>query len=277
MTDATTIATKERREGRSCPSPCSAFWDSVRCIDNVKGCSELPDECIDLVVTSPPYDDLREYGGHQWDFDGLADQLARILKPGGVIVWVVNDATINGSETGTSFRQALGFLDRGLRLHDTMIYKTNKPPCGNARYQPAFEYMFVISKGSPAVFNPIKERSTWAGVGTSPRMRDKSGELKGKGRRIIQDEKVKENIWHYPSGNGKEDNFGHPAPFPVALVKDHVASWTEPGAIVLDPFMGSGTTAEAAKELGRHFIGFEINPEYSELWKQRTAQDLLPL
>jgi site-specific DNA-methyltransferase (adenine-specific) len=260
--------------GLASPS-CYALLDSVECIDNVQGCAKLESESVHLVVTSPPYDDLRTYGGHSWDFDGLADELCRVLVPGGVIVWVVNDATIDGSETGTSFRQALGFIERGMRLHDTMIYKTNKPPCGNARYQPAFEYMFVISKGAPRYFSPLKEKSTWAGVGTSPRMRDKDGELKGKGRRIIQDEKVRENIWHYPSGNGKEANFGHPAPFPVALAKDHIASWTRAGDIVLDPFMGSGTTAEASKELGRHFIGFEINPDYCDLWKMRTAQEML--
>lgn len=251
--------------------------NSVVLTDNVKGCELLPSESIDMVLTSPPYDDLRDYGGHSWDFEGIAAELERVVKPGGVIVWVVGDSTKDGSETGESFRQALGFMELGLRLHDTMIYSTNKPPMVGPRYQASFEFMFVISKGAPKTFNPIKERSKWAGASTSSTRYDKAGTLTGR-RREVQDEKVKGNIWHYLSGATSADsNPGHPAVFPSSLAKDHISSWTQPGDVVLDPFMGSGTTAEAAVELSRDFVGFEINPEYYELWKKRTAQGMLTL
>ena len=232
--------------------------------DNVQVLSEFPEESIHLVVTSPPYDDLRTYGGHDWDFEGVAAQLERVLRPGGVIVWVVADQTKDGSETGESFRQALHFKSLGLNLHDTMIYKTNKPPSSLARYQNCWEFMFVFSKGSPTVFNPLMEKCIWAGVGTSPRMRDKGGELQGKGRRIIKEQKVRSNIWHYDTGSGKDAQHGHPAPFPIGLAQEHIMSWSNEGAVVLDPFNGSGTTTKAALDLQRRYIGIDVNQEYCE-------------
>lgn len=97
------------------------------CVELMK---EIPDDFIDLTVTSPPYDNLRDYNNEMtWNFEKfkeVAKELFRITKPGGVVVWVVGDATIKGSETGTSFRQALFFKDCGFNLHDTMIYKKTR-------------------------------------------------------------------------------------------------------------------------------------------------------
>ncbi len=265
---------------RSDESDFMQLLDAVHCMDNCKGMMLLPDESIDLVVTSPPYDDLRTYGGHSWDFYGVAWNLARVLKPGGVIVWVVNDATIKGSETGTSWEQASHFKALGLNLHDTMIWhKKNPPPQTKEgrRYTSAHEYIFILSKGKPSTFNCLMQPCSMAGASTNNRtQRTKEGESR-KDREIarkgktVKNEKPLHSVVSFANTGSKE----HPAAFPLALVKDQVKSWSNKGDIVLDPFMGSGTTAKAAQELGRHYIGFEINPEYVEICQRRTAQATL--
>ncbi len=251
--------------------------DQIICGDNVEVLSTLPDECIDLVVTSPPYDDLRTYGGHSWDFAGVARELARVLKPGGVIVWVVADKTEDGSESGTSMRQALHFMEVcGLRLHDTMIYASDKPPLNSNRYEHAWEYMFVLSKGAPKTVNKLKTRSLHGGkTNSSRRYYRANGDVKEMSKPgLYNEEKVLPNIWWYATGLEKT---GHPAVYPIALAKDHIASWSNPGDIVCDPFSGSGTTCKAAKELERHWLGIEINPAYVEICHKRLAQDVLKL
>ena len=255
-----------------------ALLDAVHCIDNCKGMMLLPDESIDLVVTSPPYDDLRTYGGHSWDFYGVAWNLARVLKPGGVIVWVVNDGTENGSETGTSMEQALHFKRIGLNIHDTMIWnKCSFSQAGDlsVRYGQVFEYCFVFSKGKPNAWNPIIDRKNkQAGTKKSGTMRNRDGTIKPKSNigALLGETGIRFNVWEMPGHPSCER---HPAPFPERLAADHIASWSNKGDIVLDPFMGSGTTAKAAKELGRHYIGFEINHEYVEMCRRRTAQATL--
>jgi len=247
--------------------------DRIICGDNCEVMRKMPSESIDLVVTSPPYDDLRTYGGHSWDFYGVAWNLKRLLKPGGVIVWVVNDATKDGSETGSSMRQALHFQSIGLNIHDTMVYATDKPPMNDNRYQACFEYMFVISRGKPKTFNAIKVRSRQAGGKVTGTYRQQDGSLQDRFHvRRVADEKVREAIWYVP-GNG--DNFGHPAIFPEELARDHILSWSNEGDIVLDPFSGSGTTAKMAKHNGRRFIGIEVNPEYVEISEKRLLQQVL--
>lgn len=239
--------------------------------DNVAVLSTWPDACIDLVVTSPPYDNLRTYGGHTWDFEGVARELTRVLKPGGVIVWVVADKTQDGSETGTSMRQALFFRDKcGLRLHDTMIYASDKPPLTHNRYEQCWEYMFVLSNGKPKSWNPIKRKTLHGGKSNTSRRywRDAEtlGEMNTPG--VYNDECITQNLWWYSTGNDKP---GHPAPFPLDLARDHILSWSVEGDVVLDPFAGSGTTCVAAKENGRRFVGVEINPAYVEICARRLA------
>jgi site-specific DNA-methyltransferase (adenine-specific) len=244
----------------------------------------LPDESIDLVVTSPPYDDLRTYGGHSWDFFSIAKQLIRVIKPGGVIVWVVADQTKNGSESGNSFKQALYFKTQGLNLWDTMIYHTDKSPMNDRRYQACFEYMFVFSKGKPKTFNPLKRPARYSGKKVSNQFnRNTDGTMKPKtgSAVVIADEVIKESIWYIPSGNQKSTKdkiaFQHPATFPEKLARDHIHSWSNPGDIVLDPFMGSGTTGKAAYQQGRRYLGFEIHAEYSEIARKRLHQTQAPL
>jgi len=239
-----------------------------------------PDACIDLVVTSPPYDNLRTYGGHSWDFPSVARELTRILKPGGVIVWVVGDATVDGSETLTSMKQAIHFREVcGLNVHDTMIYqKAGVSFPDTNRYYQNWEYMFVFSKGMARTFNLLRDRKNiWGGQKVHSTVRNADGTLTPKAcvGNITQEYGVRYNVWRIAHNlPGRED---HPATFPEELAADHIQSWSNPGDIVLDPFAGSGTTLKAAKELGRRWVGIEVNPAYVELCRKRTAQGVLPL
>ena len=248
----------------------------IECCDNVQGLQTLPDGCIDLTVTSPPYDDLRLYKGFSWDFDALAKELYRVTKTGGVIVWVVNDATVKGSETCTSFRQALAFKNIGFNLHDTMIWK--KPGTAypsRVRYYQTFEYMFIFSKDKPKTVHLIADRKNkHAGDAITATERQRDGSLKeSKGRREgrrIKPMGVRHNVWEMRPAGGQQT--GHPAVFPEKLAADHIISWSDPGDVVLDPFMGSGTTAVAAIKTGRRYIGFECSAEYCSIAEKRINE-----
>ncbi len=252
-------------------------------MDCLEGMKQLEDNSIDLTVTSPPYDNLRKYKpiGYSWNFNGMAKELYRVTKIGGVVVWIVGDATINGSETGTSFKQALYFKDIGFNLHDTMIYKSGKPPLTHRRYEQCFEYMFIFIKNKIKTFNPIlkinKHRganalrnSTRASSEDNCAMRDRNGFVAIKEYGIIN------NIWEYSTGgkNTTKDKiaFQHPAIFPEQLAKDHITSWSNEGDLILDPFMGSGTTAKMAFKTGRNYIGFELSKEYCYIAEQRIKE-----
>lgn len=236
------------------------------CLEKLK---ELPDNSVDLTVTSPPYDNLRKYESLSFDnFKICAEELKRVTAFGGIIVWVVGDATVNGSETGTSFRQALYFKEIGLNIHDTMIYHSEKPPLTHNRYEQKFEYMFIFSKNKPKVFNGLREKSKHAGLSrTKSTFRHDGENLKPNHLlKPVSETKLKGNVWSYQTG-GK--NFGHPAIFPLKLAEDHIKSWSNPGDTVLDPFMGSCSTGVAAKNLNRKFIGIELDKEYFEIAKKR--------
>ena len=238
-------------------------------MDCVKAMKLMPNECIDLTVTSPPYDNLRTYNGFTWDFESTAKELYRITKQGGVVVWVVGDATIKGSETGTSFRQALYFMKCGFNLHDTMIYQKAQACFGsNKCYLQSFEYMFVLSKGTPKTINFICDRKnrrsgveSMASSGLS-----KDGKKADRIRKEMKEYGKRKNIWEYGVGGGKT---GHPAVFPEALANDHIISWSNPNDTVFDPFMGSGTTAKMAMLNNRKFIGCELSEEYCKIIKER--------
>ena len=249
--------------------------------------SNIPDNTIDLTLTSPPYDDLRtynkhlsgnktEFNGYSFPFEQIARELFRITKKGGVVVWVVGDATNKGSETGTSFRQALYFKECGFDLYDTMIYqKTGTPVPQKNRYNQTFEYMFVFSKGKPKTFNPIMKKNTTAGaVRHSRRFRTADGEMKpGFNGKPINEYGIENNIWLIKNGMNKSTKdlvaFEHPAIFPEELALKHVISWTKKGDLVYDPFMGSGTTAKASIQLERNWIGSELDDGYCDICNRR--------
>ena len=254
----------------------------------ITGMQKLPEDCIDLCVTSPPYDDLRTYNdSSKWDFNvfqEVAKELYRVLKPGGVVVWVIGDAVIKGGESMSSFRQALYFGELGFLLHDTMIYEKNgcsfpSRRDGN-RYSQIFEYMFVFSKNKkPKTANLICDKpNKWAGhtnwgKGT---YRDKEGNLVERKQKPTPEFSPRNNIWRYNNGKGftTRDNYAyeHPAMFPESLARDHIKSWSNVGDIILDPFTGAGTTPAIAREEDRKYIGFEIDEKYYQI-AQRRVED----
>lgn len=237
----------------------------------------IPADAIDLTVTSPPYDNLRTYNGYAFDFEGIAREMYRVTKPGGVVVWIVGDATVKGSETGTSFRQALYFKDVcGFNLHDTMIWrKTNPPPQTREgrRYTSAHEYMFVFTKGRLSTFNEIRVPCSHAGRSSETgSQRNQNGAMREDRRiarisRTVRDDKPAHNVWELTVAASKK----HPAAFPEKIAADHIASWSNPGDVVLDPFLGSGTTGKMALLAERRFIGIEISDEYLAIASDRIA------
>ena len=250
------------------------YKNRIICGDNVEVMRGMPDNCIDLTVTSPPYDNLRSYNGFSFNFEEVAKELYRITKPGGVVVWVVGDATINGSETGTSFRQALYFKEIGFNLHDTMIwFKPNPVPQFPSikRFTSAFEYMFVFGKGKIKTFNPLMEKSKTAGKVISRRNKSafalQSADRPRNADTIVKDEKRKINVWTI--GVGGSSNKEHPAIFPEQLANDHIISWSNPGDLVFDPFVGSGTTCKMAILNGRNYLGIDISEEYCQIARKR--------
>ena len=231
---------------------------------------------VDLVITSPPYDNLRNYKGYNFEFEKIADILFKKLKPGGVIVWIVGDETIKGSESGTSFKHALYFKSIGLNLHDTMIFKKVNPipQIYRKRYNNEYEYMFVCSKGKISTHNPIMVDCLHAGLNLSStkyKNYSKNDQKRSKFAKPVKKQKVKGNIWEYVVGKKKIDqgSKNHSAPFPFQLTYDHIISWTNKGDIVLDPMCGSGTACLAAQILGRKYIGIDISKDYCKISKRR--------
>ena len=237
----------------------------------------LDNDYIDLVVTSPPYDNLRDYNGFSFDFYNTAIQLYRVIKQGGVLVWIVSDQTINGSETGTSFKQALNFIEIGFNLHDTMVWSkdTTSYPDSN-RYYNTFEYMFILSKGKPKTFNPIKDRKNkYSGHKVHGTSRLPSGETYRKSndmKTTIPDYGSRFNVWQIPTEKNSK-KYNHPAMMPIQLAKDHILSWSNKGDLVFDPFIGSGTVGVASIQLSREFIGCDISKEYCEIARNRIQNE----
>jgi len=271
--------------------------NNVHLMSNIDGMNEMEPESVDLVVTSPPYDNLRTYNdSSSWDFETfkkVADGLIRVLKPGGVIAWNVADAVISDyhgkktgpSKTGTSFRQAIYFQDQGLNFHDELIYHKHAPRFASGvnslRYSDVTEYVFIMSKGRPSTINLLRDKPN-KGAGKVFKKdggRAASGErIKGDGTKtgVIHEFGVRENIWYYVTsfGAGQTDKraYEHPALMPMGLALDLIKSYTNEGDLVLDPFMGSGTTARMAHSIGRNYIGFEIDETYHKLCEKITGE-----
>jgi site-specific DNA-methyltransferase (adenine-specific) len=241
------------------------------CVEIMK---QMPESFIDLTVTSPPYDDLRDYNGYTFKAEEIAKELFRITKKGGVVVWVVGKKIKSGNILPTPFKQAMNFQAIGFNLHDIMIYKKkNTPFMRSNAYTNGFEFMFVFSKGKPKTFNPIKVPTARSGLEMLVTNRKADGKIK-KVLGELKPEKVKDNIWEYAVGLGGTTNdkiaFKHPAVFPEKLARDHILSWSNEGDIVFDPMCGSGTTCKMAKMNKRNFIGIDISGEYCEIARERV-------
>lgn len=227
--------------------------------DCVEIMASLPAESIDLTVTSPPYDNLRNYKGYTFNFKAIAEELLRVTKQGGVVVWIVTDQIKDGSKTLTSFHQGLYFRKIGFKMHDIMIYqKRNTFFSGNGRYTNCHEFMFILSKGKPKTFNPLQTPKKY---------------LMDKRFPTDRTTKHRNNVWLYKVGGGQKtkDTIAqkHPAIFPEKLAEDHILSWSNEGDTVLDPMCGSGTTGKMALKHNRHFIGIDIAEAYIEITRQR--------
>jgi len=238
--------------------------------------AKMPDCFIDLTVTSPPCDNIRNYNGYSFEFEKIAKELFRVIKQGGVVVWVVNDATIDGSESGTSFRQALYFKDIGFNLHDTMIYKKKNPvPYNHNRYNPSFEFMFILSKGKPKTFNAIREDRLTDVVSKTRTFRYPNGDLKQANKKEDTTDKLRDNVFEYVVGSTETDQTEHPATFPEKLPKEMIYSWSNENDLVYDCFTGSGTTLKMAHLQKRNWIGSEISAEYCKIAEKRIEPYLM--
>lgn len=267
--------------------------NQIICGDNVAVLSTLPDNCVDLTVTSPPYDTIRVADGYQNQFDllHLVEQLHRVTKPGGMVVWVVSDQTVDGGKTGTSFRHAFQFMHQGFLLFDDIVYlKSGSNFPSKSRYTNTWEHMFCFSKGQPKTVNLIKDqRRLWKGSWGKTKNRKKDGTLQestatncgdGKLGKAVGDEygyKARTNVWSITNGKGfahpdpgGELAYQHPASFPLQLAHDHIVSWTNEGDLVLDPFNGAGTTCVAAAATKRRYVGVDVSPQYCNLAEQRV-------
>ena len=270
----------------------SDYLNKINLGNSVEVMKEIPDNFVDLTVTSPPYDNMRSYIGkikddvvfddhYSFPFVEMATELFRITKDGGVVVWVVNDQIVNGGESGTSFRQALKFQEIGFKIYDTMIYHKNGAPFPESgRYSQVFEYMFVFVKGKkPNSANIIKDKENkWAGVSNFGKRssRTKDGEIKKMDNFTVAEFGSRYNVWYINNGAGytTKDKYAyeHPAMFPESLAEDHILSWSKEGDVVLDPMVGSGTTCKMAKMNNRNFIGIDLNEEYVTIAKRRISE-----
>lgn len=252
----------------------------IICCNCVDGMEKMTENSVDLTITSPPFDSLRTYNGFEFDYEAVFRGLYRVTKPGGVVVWVVADATVDGSETGTSFKQALYAKEIGFKLHDTMIYQrnavTNPSPI---RYYSCFQYMFIFSKGTPKTVNLIKDhRNKTAGKKSTDRnQREPDGSWRErscyKQQKVRPEYSVRWNIWTYDVGSlvMADDRLwvGHPAVFPLKLPIDHIKTWSNPGDLVFDPMSGSGQTGIAAHKLDRNGLLMDCCQEYCDLAAKR--------
>ncbi len=237
--------------------------------------ARLPDRVIDMTITSPPYDDLRDYNGYHFPVEEIAEALFAKTKDGGVVIWVVGDRTVNGSETLSSFKHALTFEAAGFRVHDTMIYAKNNPipsDCGK-RYRQCFEYMFCFSKGQPKTFNPLTQPIKQEKAFKSFRI-TKVGRNDLAHDHVAPKERKVNNIFFYNVGTSSSKDkiaFEHPAIFPEQLVEDQILTWTDRGDLVYDCFMGSGTSGKVAEINGREWFGSEISAEYVTIAESRIG------
>ena len=246
---------------------------TANCVQFMK--NQMKKNTVDLVVTSPPYDDLRDYRGYSFLFDGIVSGLYRVLKPGGVIVWVVGDK-INGGRSLTSLKQTIAFAEAGFTVHDIMIYKKkNTPFMRSNAYTNCYELMVILSKGKPKTFNPIMEKTVRNGFEMLVSNKKSDG-INRKVKAKLNKEKVRSNIWEYAVGLGGTTNdryaFKHPAMFPEKLAREQILSWSNPGDLVYDPMCGAGTTLKMAAEQNRYYLGTEISREYTKIARKRVSK-----
>jgi len=257
--------------------------NKIICADNVSLLKTLPDECIDLVVTSPPYDELRDYNGYILDLHGLGEQLLRVLKDGGICVMVIQDSTKDFAKSLTSFRTIVDWCDNiGFRLFECNIYNRQgtEGAWWKQRFRVDHEYMPIFLKGKrPQYFDKenLKIPSKHANkVMTGANIRTKNGKT-GSRKVKINPTKCPGTVMTFGNTCGGESKLKskHPAVFPNMLAYDMIECFCPPDGIVLDPFNGSGTTTLAAKSLGRNYIGIDVSDEYNKIAELRLETEII--
>jgi len=251
------------------------FIDKVICGHNVDVMAKMPSQCVDLIITSPPYDHIRDYKGYCFDFEGIANECYRVLKPGGVMVYIIGDQYIDGFRSNTSIRQLLHFETIGFKTHDIMIWIKDPRYPGNVRYSQCFEFMFILSKGIPKTIHLLRDRENitqriWPN-GLTKRLVDGSMIREDTKDRCVGKFGFRWNAWFNHASTNQTDKTAleHPASFPDQLAEDHILSWSNPNDLILDPFLGSGTTAKMSYLNHRHYCGIDISPEYCTLAEKR--------
>ena len=257
--------------------------NKIICEDNITYLKTLPDECIDFVITSPPYDELRDYNGYKLDLHGLGIELLRVLKDGAICVMVIQDSTKDFAKSLTSFRTIVDWCDNiGFRLFECNIYNRQgtEGAWWKKRFRVDHEYMPIFLKGKrPQYFDKenIKIPSKHGGkVMTGANIRTKNGQT-GSRKVKINPTKCPGTVMSFGNTCGGESKLKskHPAVFPNMLAYDMIECFCPKDGIVIDPFNGSGTTTLAAKCLGRKYIGIDVSEEYNQIARERLETEII--
>lgn len=248
--------------------------------DNVDYLKTLPSECVDLVVTSPPYDDLRDYNGYTLNLHNVGEQIHRVLKIGGVCAMVMQDSTKNFGKSLTTFKTIVDWCDSfNFKLFETVIYNRQgvEGAWWKKRFRVDHEYIPIFLKGNkPQYFDKelMKIPSKHGGkTMTGAAVRKKDGTQHASRSVYINPLKCPGTVMNFGNscGDGNKLKHKHPAVFPDKLAFDMINCFCPENGVVLDPFSGSGTTGIMAKKANRNFIGIDISEEYTQLAKLRYS------
>lgn len=257
------------------------WLNTIQRMDCVEGMKKLPKNSIDVVITSPPYDNVRDYNGFSYNLHETGKEIFRIMKDGGIIAMVIQDQTKDFGKSLTSFRTIVDWVDNlGFKLFETVIYRKYgaEGAWWNKRFRVDHEYIPIFLKGKrPQYFNKelLKIPSKHGGKTMTGGETRLTNSIRIATRPItINPMKCRGTIWEYmTAGDGTRLKHQHPATFPDKLPIDFINCFCPSNGIILDPFIGSGTTALAAIKLNKNFIGFDTSKDYCKLARKRIREE----